>query len=358
MKLLKAPWQHVQLHLLLFKVLLMVLLAAPLMAGSTLAKETGAPGLPAVADSYWGFYAHRLINRTAVFLLPPEMFGFYKKHILFLAEKAVLPDARRYVVKGEAPRHFIDLDAYGDSALYKLPRRWHQAVEKVGEDSLMEHGIAPWHIYRMKYRLTEAFRNNDAALILKLSAETGHYVADANVPLHTTSNYNGQLTGQYGIHGLWESRLPELYSHGYSLFFEEKAAYLHSPLQTAWQAVANANLALDSVFAYEIQATNKVGEQQKYGFEERLGRTTRVYSEKFCREYHRLLSGQVERRLKASVKMVADFWFTCWVDAGQPDLENLKRFEFTPEQLEQQQKEAQLAGKDSLPTRTHETFKP
>jgi hypothetical protein len=37
----------------------------------------------------------------------------------------------------------------------------------------------------------------------------GHYIGDAHVPLHTTSNYNGQKTNQHGIHGLWESRIPE-----------------------------------------------------------------------------------------------------------------------------------------------------
>jgi hypothetical protein len=57
----------------------------------------------------WGFYAHRKINRLAVFSLPPEMIGLYKANIDYLTENAVNPDRRRYAVDGEAPRHYIDL---------------------------------------------------------------------------------------------------------------------------------------------------------------------------------------------------------------------------------------------------------
>jgi len=31
----------------------------------------------------------------------------------------------------------------------------------------------------------------------------------------------------------------------------------------------------------------------------------------------------VERQMKRSIKMIADFWYTAWVNAGQPDLSKL-----------------------------------
>jgi hypothetical protein len=105
--------------------------------------------------SGWGFFAHQKINRLAVFTLPVEMIGFYKKNIQYISEAAVNPDRRRYAIPEEAPRHYIDLDEYGDSAATKLPRYWKQAVEKYGEDSLMKHGIVPWHI---NHHLTQVFR--------------------------------------------------------------------------------------------------------------------------------------------------------------------------------------------------------
>ena len=159
----------------------------------------------------WGFFSHQKINRIAVFSLPPEMIGFYKYHISYLTEKAVNPDMRRYIIDEEAARHYIDLDIFGDSAVYKLPRYWNEAVEMYGKDSLREYGVVPWHIHTVKNWLTNAFLRQDVDAILRLSADLGHYIGDGNVPLHTTENYNGQLTGQYGIHGFWESRLPELF---------------------------------------------------------------------------------------------------------------------------------------------------
>ncbi|GAB3901284.1 hypothetical protein GCM10028803_25700 [Larkinella knui] len=270
----------------------------------------------------WGFYAHKRINRLAVFTLPPEMMGFYKKHIDYLTENAVNPDRRRYAVVGEAPRHFIDLDAYPDTSGHTLPRSWKTATEHYGADTLALHGIVPWHIQLAKFQLTEAFKARDAKRILKISADLGHYIADANVPLHTTRNYNGQLSGQQGIHGFWESRLPELFSVDYD-FFTGPASYLSAPQKTAWRAVFDAHAALDTVLRFEKELTDQLGETRKYGFEERNGLTVKVVSEEFSRKYHERLRGQVERQMRASIKMVGDFWYTCWVDAGQPDLNKL-----------------------------------
>ena len=47
------------------------------------------------------------------------------------------------------------------------------------------------------------------------------------------------------------------------------------------------------------------------------------------KQYHEQLRGQVERQMRASVKMVGDFWYTCWVDAGQPDLRALAKYQLT-----------------------------
>lgn len=288
--------------------------------------------LPSQGNS-WGFYAHQRINRLAVFALPPEMVGFYKKHIRYITENAVNPDKRRYAVEGEAPRHYIDLDVYGDSALYKMPRYWQQAMEKYSEDTLQTYGIVPWHINLMKYQLTQAFKERNLERILRLSTEIGHYIADACVPLHTTQNYNGQLTGQRGIHGFWESRLPELYAGNYD-FFVGQALYLEQPQLKAWDIVSKAHLALDSVLYFEKQLTQEFEEEKKYSFEVRNNLTTRVYSRPFSLAYHNQLRGQVERQMRLAIHTIASFWYTAWVDAGQPSLGTLAST-LTPEQLHQ-----------------------
>lgn len=267
----------------------------------------------------WGFYGHKLINRTAVYSLPGEMILFYKRNITFIEEKAVNPDMRRYVNPEEAPRHFIDLDRYPDFPASAIPKYWDDAVEKYSEDTLKENGIVPWHLRRVCYYLTNAFRRKDAKGILKLSADLGHYVGDANVPLHTTSNYNGQLTGQHGIHGFWESRLPELFAGDYDLFVG-KADYERDIQGRAWEAVYAAHVALDSVLLFEANLTEEVGDHLKYSVEQRGQRIVKTYSYNFSERYHKLLAGMVERQMRKAIRMTADLWYTCWVNAGQPDL--------------------------------------
>ncbi len=275
---------------------------------------------PAWQRPLWGFYAHQRINRLAIFTLPPEMIGFYKKNLLYLMDAATNPDQRRNVVPDEAPRHFIDLESYGDSVWAKP--FWNDAVAFFTEDSLRAHGLVPWHVQRMRFQLTAAFRDHDARRILRLSAELGHYIADAHVPLHTTRNYNGQLTNQQGIHAFWESRLPELYATQYD-FFVGPAQFLEKPHQRIWDAVRQAHAALDSVFLFEKEATAQLGPTRKFGFEERNGQNVKVYSRDFSERYHALLNRQVERQMRGAIRCIGDFWYTCWVEAGQPDLNNL-----------------------------------
>lgn len=276
---------------------------------------------------YWGFYAHSLINRQAVFSLPPELISFYKPHIQFITEKAVNPDRRRYAVAGEAEKHFIDLDHFGDSALFILPKYWPEALEKFSEDSLRANGIGPWSAYLTMLSLTKAFEQKNTAAILRLSADLGHYLGDLNVPLHTTKNYNGQLTGQEGIHGFWESRVPELMAEDYSLWVG-KAEYVEKPQLAIWEAVAQAHAMVDSVLQTELELTEHFPEDQKYSYEERNGLTVKVYSREFTGAYAQALDNQIERQMKRSIKMIADFWYTAWINSGQPDLGSLEQTEF------------------------------
>lgn len=282
----------------------------------------------------WGFYAHQQINRYAVFLLPPEMIVLYKPNIAFLSEHAIDPDKRRYAVAEEGPRHYIDIDRYGVYPFTSLPRTWNEAVAKFGKDSLMKHGIVPWYVQTMLRRLTDAFKEKKFGEIMKCSAEIGHYIADAHVPLHASSNHNGQLTNQRGIHGFWESRVPELLAEKEFDFFIGKAAYIQNPGDFTWKRVLESAKAADTVLRYERELSLKFADDKKYAFEERNGKITRQYSAAFTNAYNKKLDGMVERRMRQSVFAIASFWYTAWVNAGQPDLKNLADQKFTEAELE------------------------
>lgn len=300
----------------------------------------------------WGFFAHQHINRLAVFILPPEMIGFYKKNIEYITEASVNPDKRRFSIADEAPRHYIDLDHFGDSSLYKMPRYWKDAVEKYSEDTLKAYGILPWHITQMYFRLKDAFAVKDPGKILTLSSELGHYLADAHVPLHTTENYNGQLTAQEGIHAFWESRLPELFSEKYD-FFVDKAVYIDNIQMEAWRAIESSHLAVDSVLKEERKLAASFGER-KYAFEVKGKQTVKVYSREYAKAYHDILHGMVEKQMRAAIKMIGSFWYTAWIDAGQPDIKKLIDYKPSEEELRKNKEALERWKQEMVKTRPHE----
>ncbi len=351
----------------------------------------------------WGFYAHRLINRMAVFTLPPEMMMLYKPNIDYLAEHAVDPDKRRYATPFEAVRHYIDLERWGTYPFPDLPRDWTDAlmqhtalawVESQGDttflegwamdwwradtchlvinggthpvcssdfgnvfrkyvmpkyyddpwrldcdsviahlslppdlpcediwvmDSLSGHGVLPYHLVQTQRQLTRAFIGKNVPAILRLSADLGHYIGDAHVPLHTTENYNGQLTDQLGIHAFWESRIPELFAEEQYDFFVGKAKYIADPVSYYWDIVLTSHTYVDSVLHIEKRLSQTYPSDAQYCFEERLDLTVRTQCRAYAEAYHQALSGQVERRMRAAIRAIGSAWYTAWVDAGQPD---------------------------------------
>jgi hypothetical protein len=92
-------------------------------------------------------------------------------------------------------------------------------------------------------------------------------------------------------------------------------------------------VAVDSVLQFEKKLNNDFNEDQKYSFEDRNGKTIRQYSSNYTKTYNQMLDGMVERRMRQSIFSVASFWYTAWVNAGQPDLKSLAKKEFTPEDL-------------------------
>jgi hypothetical protein len=273
--------------------------------------------------SSWGFLVHRTINQLAVYQLPKPMRAFFHTNMQYLVENAPRPDTRRNQDSAEASRHFIDLEVFGDSAAWKMPLTWDDAVRTYSKDSLLKYGYVPYHIITMKNKLTEAFRAGKKDSILFYAADLGHYIGDANVPLHTSLNYDGQLSNQRGLHSLWESMIPEIELNQYDLYDGHKATYLSQPEVRVWDCIRRAHVLLKDVFGKETEATRQFTDSTKYRVQIRRGREVKSYSSEFAKAYSKLLDKTVNDQLLYSAGMIADFWYTAWVDAGRPDLSHL-----------------------------------
>ncbi len=192
-----------------------------------------------------------------------------------------------------------------------------------GIDHFSEHGILPYHLEKMQANLTAAFKNKDTQRILRLSAEFGHYIGDAHVPLHTTSNYNGQLTDQIGIHAFWESRIPELFADKQFDFFVGKADYIDEVRDYYWDVVLTSHSYVDSVLLIEKSLSETFPEDQQYCYDDRLESTIRTQCRAYAAAYQNRMDGMVESRMRSSVLSIGSAWYTAWLDAGQPNLKDL-----------------------------------
>ncbi len=361
----------------------------------------------------WGFFAHRRINRLAVFTLPANLIGFYKKHIEYITAHATDPDKRRYVVPIEGQKHFIDLDrwyGYPLSQNFRTVRQhfaevliinesrdtlkiFGQHVTKQGDwniilkgdnfntflgkdsivllkedydhffqtqiynpiylekwklncdslqaffafhdfelpcnkafaiDTFVQHGVLPYNLVRLQKALTKAMLEENLDKILRISADMGHYIGDAHVPLHTTSNYNGQQTDQLGIHAFWETRLPEMFADKEYDFFVGQSEYIHEIQDHYWNIVNESHSLVEEVLGIEKILSQNYPEDQQDCFVERGdGYIQKMACEEYAKLYNEKLNGQVEKRFRAAIKAVGDAWYTAWVDAGEPDLKEI-----------------------------------
>lgn len=269
----------------------------------------------------WGFFAHMRINELAVFILPTGMNRFFKNNISYISSHATDPDKRRYADTAEAARHYLDVEVY-ERVIDSIPRKWDDALKRYGDTRLQKNGILPWQIQRSYYQLVNAFKDRDSMRILSRSTYLGHYLGDAHVPLHTTENHNGQLTNQTGIHGFWESRLPELFSERYN-FVVGRAVYIEDPLKEAWKIIQHTHGLVDSTLKLEAELNNTFPSWRKYSYSKRKGQLGKQYSFEYSNTYHHRLNHMVEKQMRAAVLATGSYWYSAWVDAGQPNLENM-----------------------------------
>jgi hypothetical protein len=177
-------------------------------------------------------------------------------------------------------------------------------------------------LYAIQQRLADAFARKDLSEVLRLSADFGHYIGDAHVPLHTTKNYNGQLTGQDGIHGFWESRIPELLAESDWDFLVGQASYIDDPLNYYWDMVLESYRLADDVLNIEKRLSETFPDDEQYCFEERLNVVVRTQCPEYAKAYDLQMNGMVETRMQQAIRAVGSAWFTAWVDGGQPQFQD------------------------------------
>jgi hypothetical protein len=165
-------------------------------ATATLLLATGLPLLP------WGPEGHRMAAEGSLRTLPPGLRSWYAERKPAFLRAALEPDLWKDQDPAETGRHRIYSETYGGAA--RVPLTAAEARSQVGAWAFEQSGQLPWVIAERYALLVKAFQSGRPDAVVAASGWLCHYVADAQVPLHTTQNRNGKLTAQKGVHQRWE----------------------------------------------------------------------------------------------------------------------------------------------------------
>lgn len=262
------------------------------------------------AASYgWGFLAHKMINRQAVEALPAEMRPFFENHKEYLAEHAIDPDLWRKDDPNEGVRHYIDIDMYGPYPFLELPRFYDVAIQKFSSDTVNSRGIAPWWIENQFNRLVRLMQQNATDSLLIVAAAVGHYVSDLHVPLHTIENYDGQLTGNKGIHFRFEAWMIEEFADKIK-WNVKQVVYIDDPRAYMFDVVFNSYLFADGILQADNQS-KKPGKRYE---------NKEDYDNEYISALHQRVGPLAEQQMSGAATAVASLWYSAWIKAGKPTL--------------------------------------
>jgi hypothetical protein len=266
--------------------------------------------LPTRANA-WGYEAHKFIMERAIGLLPAEIRPLFEQNKAAVIERAIDPDL--WQVAGfdeqEDPNHFLDLDweGYGKYPYAGLPRDYAAAVAKFGKKRIEQNGTLPWRTEEMYGELRRAFESYGRRGpfgrfdILFFSAWLTHYVSDAHVPFHAVLNYDGQLTGQHGIHARFEAFLFERYREQWTVA-PKPIAPITNPRDYIFDVVLEGTQLVPAILKSDLDAIG----------------TRDEYDDAYYASFFTANRAVVERRLNESIAASAAMIAGAWEAAGRP----------------------------------------
>ena len=266
-----------------------------------------------VPASAWGFEAHKFIMDRAIALLPADLRPLFEAHRATVVERSIDPDL--WIDAGyddeEAPHHFLDIDweGYGPYPVAQLPREYTTAVARFGRDRLEDNGTLPWRTEEMHGNLERAFQAYARRgafgrnAILNQSAWLAHYVSDGHVPLHSVLNYDGQLTGQPGLHARWESMTVERFRDRLTIA-PRAMAPIRNPRDFMVDTLIAGTRLVPPILTSDLAAIG----------------TRDIYDDEYYDAFFAANRAGLEQRLNESIAAVAAMITGAWEAAGKPAL--------------------------------------
>jgi hypothetical protein len=257
-------------------------------------------GLPSTGWT-WGSVGHHYIAQNYSQHLPAYVDGL-RTYDTTVDAHVTDPDTRKGSTPGESERHFIDIDYYPEFVAGTLPRSRAALEALYGASTVTSTGVLPWAIGEVEATLTTQFQAQNWSAAALTIADLCHYLGDANMPLHCAVNYNGQLTGNTGIHSRYESNMISTYLNQLDTPVLE-VTYYASPLDAAFDVIAASYAGVAPILAADNVAKAASGGSYNSTYYASLWNSTRVLT---------------QARLDTASVMTASFVYTAWTNAGRP----------------------------------------
>lgn len=274
--------------------------------------------IPLVLTSFagaWGYDGHRQINYKASRQLNGPFGRFLRQHSEPLKWYAAAPDYNKKVDPGEFHRHFIDADYYDVFPFNKIPKDYDTLIAIYGEDAVKKYGIAPWAIERRSNLIIDMMKQGRWDDAVYHMGVLGHYIADLHQPLHTILNYDGQFTGNDGIHFRWEERLVEEYIHTIKPVGEIETVL--NPWDYIMKIVGESFAQHQHILDADTKARKLLSQDQAKALDTYdILDFEKPYLDILYKETDFLLKDRMGR----AVIRVASLWQYCWEQAGSPEL--------------------------------------
>ena len=252
----------------------------------------------------WGSTGHYKINTAAALSFNQEMEQFVIWTTI-LADHASDADIRKSTDPTEAPKHYIDIDNYTEFvANGSISSNMDDLINDYSESFVYDQGILPWATLITYDSLVSCFERKDWDKAVLFASDLGHYVADGHMPMHITRNYDGQYTGNSGIHSRYESTMINAYINqinydGYEI------EVINDVDQYVFEYIYSNYVYVDSVIEADNFAKNINSSTSSSAYKQALW--------EYSAEFTNLL-------FKNASHALAEMIYTAWVEAGSPSM--------------------------------------
>ena len=159
----------------------------------------------------WGGKGHSIINSKCPESFPSSMSAF-RIWADSLSMHASDADSRKSADKTESPKHYLDVENYSEFvSTGRIASTYDSIVSRHGASSVLSNGTLPWATMNMYDTLRVDFLKHKWHKAMLDASDLGHYVADGHMPLHISANFDGQNTGNSGIHSRYETSMVSTY---------------------------------------------------------------------------------------------------------------------------------------------------